>query len=182
MKRAFFDKVIPYDLPLRENASFLSEELLDSAKVVSILKETNTDALISLDRLILRSVYRSSNIGNSLISERIDVFVDTRFRFYSSDNVNLSIPVSFSDTVYGEAFRQGRYYLDDQKLPSRKEALRMAILHTADRMVYKFVPYWQDQERWYYTDANTRMREADVKASDNDWERSCHYLGRSLRN
>ena len=165
----YFDSVSAYDTPLGEDAIFPSESLIDEAKVNKIKTETGADAIVSLDRLILKSNLDKTNIGNNLTDEFLCVQMNVNFRVYQTGKMPLLPVMSLQDTLCWEALSQnGRYF--DFVLISREKALKEAVLTVADKMVYMFIPYWQEQNRWYYTDGSTPMKKASAKASANHWK------------
>lgn len=166
----FFNSVILYDkTPRNANDNFLSEIKLSPETVKTIINSTGSDIIISLDRFILRSILSTSSIGNSLTSENLKVNIDANFRLYYP-NGKMPLPlINFQDSLSWEAISQHGIYFTEEALPSRREALKYAALYTANKMVSMFTPYWQEQNRWYYTDGTTKMQEASVKASANKW-------------
>lgn len=167
----FFNSVVLYDQSLRnQNDNFLSEIKLSPESIRTITNSIGGDIIISLDRLILKSILNTSNIGNSLTSEELKVNIDANFRLYYP-NGQMPLPlINFQDSLSWEAISQHGIYFTENALPSRREALKYATLYTANKMVSMFAPYWQEQNRWYYTDGTTKMQEASVKASANRWK------------
>jgi len=176
----FYESVEPYNESLRPDESFLSESQIEASAIKQIADAMDVDAIISLDRLIVQSVQKSNYIGNSLTMESLKADIAARFRIYSHEGVLIAPLVQFTDSLQWEGIKHGRYLLTEEgegKLPTREAALRESVLYTADQMVKMFIPYWEDQNRWYYTDGNTDMKRASVKASGNDWKSAALIWG-----
>jgi len=167
-EEGYFDKVSSFDRALRKDNSFLSERPIDPVIIRQISEALDAEAIISLDRLIMFSELNSERIGNGLTADVIKLFIDAKFRTYSNEGVLLSSPVLFQDTLSWNGIRDGSYYLTDD-LPTREGALYQGALYVASEMVKMFTPYWEKQNRWYYTNGGTQMRKASMKASVNDW-------------
>lgn len=161
-----FQSVIPYNVALRENETFLTEEIIKPEILSEINQNTQSDAIISLDRIILRSAQRTSNIGNSLMSEDLCVNINANFRVYLVNEKKALPALSFKDSICWDGIRQGDMFFTEN-FPSRREALKLAALYTADRMTTMVSPFWQEEGRMYYTGLS---KEADLKASTNGWK------------
>jgi len=175
-EEGFFKTVSAYELVLRDDNSFLAEKPLLPAAISEIAKETDADAVISLDYLIFQSTVNTQNIGDGLTSDKLDVNIDARFRIYSGNGELLTPVVAFQDTLHWENIRQGNYSLTED-FPSRREALKLSSLHIADKMVSMFIPFWEDQYRLYYWDSSTKMRVAALHADNSEWQNAALIWG-----
>ncbi len=107
----------------------------------------------------------------------LKVKMDARFSMYSKDGEMLVSPVIYKDSLSWENVRQGDRSLT-KDFPSREQALKLSVLDMADKMVRIFVPYWEKQYRWYYTDeGKTKMKKAQMKAGDNEWKEAAVIWG-----
>ncbi len=176
-EEGFFGNVITYNIPLRDKKeSFLSEIAVSNERIKQITDSTESNVLISLDRLIIQSKLRTSNIGNSLNSEKLTIDINANLRVYSPDGKMAYPLINYKDSVAWETISQnGIYFMEE--IPSRREALKFAVLYAADKLVKMFAPYWEEQERWYYTDGTTEMKEASVKANANKWTEAALIWG-----
>lgn len=172
----FFNNVDIYNENLGASYSFLSEIPLEKERIQNILAETGGDAVLSLDRLIMKSTKNTSNIGNGLQADNLKVKIDGRLRLYSDEGKLLVPLISYRDSIAWECVRDGDFYLSEP-IPDRKETLENASLYAADQLVSMFIPHWTQQNRWYYTDGNTKMKEASVKAAGNDWAKAALIWG-----
>lgn len=172
-EEGYFQSVTYYPTPLRENATFLTEEAITPGMLTKIADETQSDAVVSLERLILRSTQRNSNIGNSLTSEKLCVNINANFRVYLINEKKMLPTLAFKDSICWEGVRQGNFFFSDS-YPSRYEALKLAALFTADRMTTMLSPYWQDEDRMYYIGLS---KDADAKASQHQWREAALAWG-----
>lgn len=158
----FYNQVIPYDESLRSDNLFLLETAIDTSSIKKIIEETNADALISVDRFNTKS--KLSQIWRyGLVFNTLEVKMQAKFRVYSTDGKLIGSPILFQDSIYWDSSNP------DVVFPSSEEALKQAAIYTADKMVKAFIPFWQLQNRWYYTNNGSKMREASQRISKNDW-------------
>jgi hypothetical protein len=155
----FYNQVVAYDEPLRKDNLFGFEMIIESDKIRQISEETGADAVISLDKFIIISTLEYSV---AFVAE-LTLDVQAKFRIYDGDGRGIGLPVVFRDTLCWNAWDYG-------DMMSAGEAARQAAIHVADKMVSMFIPFWQPQNRWFYTDSGREMREAAQKAMANKWK------------
>ena len=166
----YFDAVKYHQRPLRSDNDFWQEVSISPETMNKLRSTTATDAIISLDKLILQT-------------ERVDFFQQEGYMYaglagkiHSVIRVYLpsmegKIPVvQFTDSMKWEGYdiRDGRAYAD-LVIPSQEEAMKQLAVFAAEKMTKVFSPHWENQDRWYYTQMSSRMREGEVFAKNNQW-------------
>ncbi|GAB6010501.1 DUF6340 family protein [Viscerimonas tarda] len=166
----FFDKVTLFDKPLRTDNVFLAETLIDDTTIQRIAAETGADAVVSLDRFLTKIILIKQARYHTNLS-MLEVKIQAKFRVYSNEGKLMGPPVSFNDTLY---WNDANEYVP---FPGMKEGLKQAALHTADKMVPMFIPYWMEQNRWYYTNSGGKMMKATQYAVANKWKEAALIWG-----
>lgn len=166
----YFDAVKYYQKPLRSDTDFWQEVSISPETMNELRNATATDAIISLDKLILQT-------------DRIDFFQQEGYNYagltgkiHSVIRVYLpsmegKIPVvQFTDSMKWEGYdiRDGRAYAD-LVVPSQEDATKQLAVFAAEKMTKVFSPHWENQDRWYYTQMSSKMREGEVFAKSNQW-------------
>jgi hypothetical protein len=162
----FYNRVTAYDKSLRESGFFLTETTIGQDEIRRIADETNADAVISLDRFVVQS----SLMWRYGVPD-LTATMQAKFRVYAAGGEIIGYPISFQDTLY--------WYdeMSESPLITMKESLSQSAVHTADKMVSMFIPYWQQQNRWFYTGSSKEMREAAKKAMANEWKEAALLWG-----
>jgi len=171
----FYDNVVAYNTPLRADNLYLTEAYIDSATIDRIIAETGADAIVSIDRLLVSSRHLTVVINGKKEPKSLCLGIDARIRIYMPPTYQAYGPVSYKDSVCWAGTWRDSYYSED--IPEREEALKHIVLRAADRISLALVPSWETEERWYYSDANTEMKKASVKASANDWLEAAKIWG-----
>ncbi len=166
----YFNAVRYYQKPLRSDNDFWQEVPISPETMRELRNATATDAIISLDKLILQT-------------DRTDFFQQEGYKYaglvgkiHSVIRVYLpsmegKIPmVQFTDSMKWEGYdiHDGRAYAD-LIVPSQEEAMKQLAVSAAEKMTKVFSPHWENQDRWYYTPMSSKMREGEVFAKSNQW-------------
>lgn len=166
----YFQEVMYYNEPLRNDNDFFHEIPLNPETMNGIRKETGADAIISLDKLIIetkkRDHFRQQGYSYADMTGKIHSILRVYF-----PTMEGKIPaVQYTDSIHWEGFdiQDGRAYADIM-LPSREEAIKLLSIKAAEKMTYVFAPHWEMQDRWYYTHSSSLMREGEAYAKGSDW-------------
>ena len=171
----YFDTVILYNKPLRADTNFWEEKPIMPEKMNELRKETETDAVVSLDKLILQTEW------NDLFMQEGYIYASMTGKIYSILRVYMPTPdgkipaIHFTDSLRWEGFD----IPDDDSMayanliiPPPEEAMKQLAVYAAEKMVNVFVPHWEMQNRWYYTLNNKLMREGEAYAKSADWTKA----------
>ncbi|WP_352421544.1 DUF6340 family protein [Proteiniphilum sp.] len=169
----YFQWVMHYSEPLRNDNDFFREKPVDPETMNRIRRETGADAIISLDKLVIETKKRDH------FRQQGYTYADMTGKIYSILRVYMptmegKIPaVQYTDSLHWEGFdiQDGKAYADIM-LPSREEAIKILAVNAAEKMTYVFAPHWEMQDRWYYTLSNSLMREGENYAKKSEWEKA----------
>ena len=166
----YFQNVLFYPDPLRSDSDFFQERPLTPAQMDQIKKETDADAVVSLDKLILQTtrqdMFRQQGYTYSGMTGKIHSII----RVYMPTMQGKIPALQYYDSLRWEGFDiQDKRAYAEVILPSREEAMKELAVRAAEKMTKVFAPYWEMQERWYYTLPHTLMREGEVYAKGADW-------------
>jgi tetratricopeptide (TPR) repeat protein len=167
----YYQRVVFYPEPIRSDTNFLQEKPLTPERMNQIRKETATDAVISLDRLILQTIRKDYFQQHGFNYGEMTGRLHSVLRVYMP-TLHGKIPtLQYSDTLRWEGFDiQDKLAYAEVTLPSREEAMKELVVRAADKMTHVFAPHWETQDRWYYTLPHTLMREGEMFAKGADWE------------
>lgn len=167
---SFFNDVLLYHDGTRQDTKYLVDEKLTPETVKELCRETGTDAVISLDRLLFR-MERMLSLCRRLCRGR------SRYRDYwgrpwlSSRRDNPLATVYVQDSVFWSESADNMELLK-LYLPSPDEALRAAGQYIGRKVTPNFVPHWDNESRWFYKGEGARWKEATAYAlSDNGRKR-----------
>lgn len=165
----YFHDVLLYDTPLRTDGEFLSEKRLTSQQVADLCSATATDAIISLDRLLLKMEKEIVGLVDDLYEGKVTVYISAVVRTYLPGRENALAAVLATDSVYWSEV------VTDMKLlplflPSPEEAMKTAGKYIGQKIFTNFVPYWKTELRWIYTDMGSDWKEASAYAQAEKWD------------
>lgn len=166
----YYQEVLYLHDPLREDLDFFREEPLTPELMNEIRDETDVDAIISLDKLVMETeksdIFERNGICYSAMMGRIH----STIRVYLPTMEGKIPAVRYTDSTRWEGYS----IPEDQdftvpRLPTREEALRYMAVKAAEKMVYAFAPHWEMQDRWYYTHPHSLMRKGASFAQRAEW-------------
>lgn len=166
----YFQRVLFYNYPVREDSDFFKEVLLDPEKMNEIRSITNADAIISLDRLIIETNKREHFKQLGYTYSDMTAKINSTIRVYLPTMEGKIPRVEYIDSLnwIGFDIQDGNAFAEEM-LPSREEAMKLLVVTAAEKMTNVFAPHWERQDRWYYTSASKLMREGEVYAKDANW-------------
>ena len=166
---SFFNDVLLYHDGTRQDTKYLVDEKLTPETVKELCRETGTDAVISLDRLLFRMEKDVVAFAEGLCRGR------SRYRDYwgrpwlSSGRDNPLATVYVQDSVFWSESADNMELLK-LYLPSPDEALRAAGQYIGRKVTPNFVPHWDNESRWFYKGEGARWKEATAYALSDKWE------------
>ncbi len=166
----YFQRVHYLPDPLRKDTDFFREEPVTPETMQEIRKKTGTDAIISLDRLIIethkRELFHQQGYNYADLTGKIQSVM----RVYLPTMEGKIPAVHYTDSLQWEGFdiQDDRAYAE-QMLPSREEAMKLLATRAAEKISDVFAPHWEMQDRWYYTLPGSLMREGEMHAKAAEW-------------
>ncbi len=166
----YFDAVKYYEKPLRSDNDFWQEVPISPETMNELRNATATDAIISLDKLVLQTdwadFFRQEGYNYASMTGKIHSVI----RVYLPSMEGKIPVVQFTDSMKWEGYdiRDGRAYAD-LIIPSQEEAMKQLAVFSAEKMTKVFSPHWENQDRWYYTQMSSKMREGEMFAKSNQW-------------
>jgi len=169
----YFDTVILYNKPLRTDTNFWEEKPIMPQKMNELRKETETDAIISLDKLILETEWIDLFMQEGYIFATMTGKIHSILRVYMPTMEGKIPAVYFTDSLRWEGFdiRDDMAYAN-LIIPTPEEGMKRLAVYAAEKMVNVFAPHWEMQNRWYYTLSNSLMREGESYAKSAEWTKA----------
>jgi len=164
----YFDDVLLYHFPTRTDNTFLTDGKMSAEKVRELCEETGTDAIISFDRLLFNMRKDVDAVSDGFLQGKIKIEVGGIVRTYLPDRTIPLASVVVNDSLMFSEFA-GDITILDAFLPSPEDALRTMGSYIGATLYSTFVPYWDEERRWYYTGAGSRWKEASAYASSGKW-------------
>ncbi len=163
--KEYFDDVVFYEHPLREDINFADLAPLDSILVKNICNDNRADAIISIDRFLVSTVSQDEDFDFGTILKYLSANMDVRFRMYSNKGEAISSPLFMGDSIYWAATYNNNIPLSDDTIPSREQAMKEAAEYMGKKIADSLAPYWSNELRWYFGD----VKEAKKSIQDNNW-------------
>lgn len=166
----YFENVFYQSEALRKDNNFWQEQPLSPERMIELRNESGTDAILSLDKLIINTNRTDHFYQEGYIYGDMSARIQSVIRVYLPTMDGKMPMVQFSDSLAWEGYdiNNGRGYASFI-LPSQEEAMKDVVIYAAEKMTKAFSPHWEFQDRWIYTSMNSKMREADLYANDHKW-------------
>ncbi|MFA6702994.1 MAG: DUF6340 family protein [Dysgonamonadaceae bacterium] len=166
----YFENVVLLNKPLRTDNDFWEQNPIDPQTMNNLRNVTGTDAIISLDKLIVQTNREDQFVQQNIIYGNLKANIHSIIHVYLP-SLDGKIPtIQFNDSLTWEGFDLKKSLsMDEFMLPTREDAIKKLTVYAAEKMTYVFSPHWVMQDRWYYTLPNTPMRQGEVLAQDNKW-------------
>lgn len=162
--KEYFDDVIFYEYPIREDDNFEDIQALDPTIAKELCMANKADAIISIDRFLVGTISHEEDFDFGTTVRFLDLKLDARFQVYSKDGETISPPLYVNDSIYWTATYSQTMPLSDT-IPSREDAIKEAARYTAEKIADSLAPYWSSELRWYFGD----VKAANKKITANDW-------------
>jgi len=164
----YFDEVVLYEIPLRDDLSFSEYRRIDSLEAIELADIMDVDAILSLDRFLIGSLYQEEPYSFEVKGKILDVKMDAVFHFYSKNGNKISSPFHYRDSIYWESVYQGETLISPQEFPDLKDAVHTAARYAGSKIADSFIPSWVEESRVYYGD----VKEANKLADADNWEKA----------
>ena len=162
-EKNYFDNISLYPDLTRTDDNYDQYIDLSPQKIMEIAESSNSEAVISLDKVSLVTK-SNSRPSEDLIFKFLDLEIHAIFRIYSDKGKAMSPPFLVQDSIFWVETRYEKELLTDS-LPSRGDALKLGAELLSEKISKVFTPYWSDELRIYYGD----VKEATKKMDSNDW-------------
>lgn len=146
--------------PVRMDTDYGHQAPLKAHDIQSIALKDSVDAIISLDLFNTSSVEALANI-NGFYFTAAHATMDILFRIYNAEGKLLSPAMASSDSIIW----MGDKGISEYDLGTYEEL----ALQMSEGMVKQLVPYWEQQQRIFYSDGTKLMKEASKYAKAGNW-------------
>lgn len=167
-EQSYFNDVLVYNDPIRRDDAYFTDTKLTPSRVDSICRESDADAIISIDRLLFNMKKDVYPIGDGYIAGTIEVQSTTVVRAYLPGRSNSLATVYMKDSLFWTESAMNLKILD-LYLPKPEVALRETAKYMTSKAYTNFVPHWEQTQRWYYTNSGARWKEASAFAAKEKW-------------
>lgn len=166
-KQDFYGQVISYPGATRTDYNSKTIKPLTKEQVQLIAQEMNVDGVISIDLYQIQGTIdtQSSAYLSSIQEIAIEVYV--LIRSYTADGEELQEPVFFSDTLYWQGIPNIQF--KEYALPTLSEICTYVNGYTVEKMLNSFVPSWSTEERAYFANGSSLMKQAAKLVNENKW-------------
>ena len=162
----FFEDVRLCDDTLRHDSDFYFSRPLTVSEVKWYCDEYDVDALITLDKFFLKTVLFNSNTYgyDNLNFIKVELTGEIKTRL-PGENVAFTIP--FTDSL---KLTMDYYIAESFTIQDVQYAMRYLSEYTGQNMHMHFVPYWSEDNRWFYTSISSDWKRATAFAAVEKWE------------
>lgn len=166
---SYFNDVLLYHNPTREDKSAYEDKRLTVDQVNTLCDENYVDAIISIDRLLFNMKREVSSFAESFYIGTIDVKMSGVIRCYIPNRKSPLTTIQVNDSIQ---WAESAEYVNilDKILPTPDNALRGAAEYFGAKAYSNFVPHWENETRWYFGGAGARWKEASAFANNEKWD------------
>lgn len=167
----YFNKIDIYPLNIRSDKDWEHALILSKGDISDICQEMDADAVISLDifmtssDLVLGKYKGPFNMGFSELKTKMGL----SYRIFDKSGQLIAGPIAQIDSAFWNNL--------ERNIPHRDDALKEMALISAENVSKKLIPYWEKQERWYFSDGRSAMKNAATFAKEGKWKEAAHIWG-----
>lgn len=168
-EQKYFNKVVLYPSFIRTDKNYGQQVPLMKNEVRDIASKLDVDAIVSLDIFSIKTEQRKVNMNSFIFGSNVTTSL-LLFRVYDADG-NLKAPaIATADSIS---------WLGDNDVD-------LAYIHQklsagmAEGVSQQLIPYWETQERAYYTDGTKEMKEAHKQVAEGNWEQAAELWGKAF--
>lgn len=166
---SYFDDVLLYHDPIRKDTRYLVDDKLSAEQVEALCKETETDAIISIDRLLFEMNKNVVSFADGFVGGEVDVKIAGVARSYLPGRNRPLATVLVNDSVFWSETADNMELLNIF-IPSPTKALQAAGSYIGEKLAPNFVPHWENETRWYYSGLTSSWKEASAYVNARNWE------------
>ncbi len=172
-----FDIVIPEERIIRDKSNSFFPTMLDWDLADTIVKNFDTDGVLSLDMFRTRIVtdYKKETLFDQSTSEffagyhaQMAVAYESLFRIYYPSQKQVLKNILIRDTLMWEDFDYEIRPLFNRFTPV-KQAMAEAAIHAALRLSEQIAPVWQRVNRSYFDKGHAMLEQAGLAVKSGDW-------------
>lgn len=166
-EEGYFSKVDLY--PYRTNGNTLEDMTpLSTRKIQAICNEKNADALISLDLFTVSGQLDTEDTGYMSSYRLIAAKLGVLARVFSPRGESYSEPIVLLDSLYREEALN--WSKTNNSIHNLNDLIVELSVVAADHLTGKFIPSWEQQDRWFYSSSSSDMSKAAKLADANQWK------------
>lgn len=169
----YFQKVHFIPASLRKDKDFFADNPITPESMMKLMEDTGADAIISLDKLLLQTNFREFYKQQGYSYGNLTSHIESLIRVYLPTLEGKIPAVFYNDSLKWEGFDiQDENAYSTLMIPSREEAMKLIVIHAAEKMTNVLAPHWEMQDRWYYTLPASLMREGETYAKGAEWHQA----------
>lgn len=173
----YFNEVKLYPHNTRTDNNYEQALPLSSSDIKEFCTEADADAAISLDMFVTSS---DMELGKDAVGyfstgyNELRGILGTSVRIYNKQGELISSPIVQIDSAF--------WSNQDQYIPHRSDALKELALISSEKVSRLLIPFWEKQDRWYFSDGTSGMKNAAKLIKENKWHEAALIWGELYEN
>ena len=165
-----FDDVRLSNDTFRTDSIFLISRPFTQYEVRTLCDICHVDALISLDRLYFKNAILKRTQNNYFNWNYLSIIITGELKALCP-GYQTALTIPFTDSLQW-ATEESVYYNEVYKFTAEDihTAMRYLSEFVGEKMHTHFVPYWDDEERWFYTKITSDWKRATINAIAGKWD------------
>lgn len=150
--------------------TFLEELPLSKSQSQELKDSTQSDLIISLDRLIIESEIKLNFLDDqNLFRVTMDGRSYPTIGLYTAKEGKVLYTIRQQDSLYWQ-----NYGLTSEQavsgFPAPQNCFQDLVMYGVDRIMKKLIPYSEQVNRWYYSSGNINLHDAANYVKRNRWD------------
>jgi hypothetical protein len=173
VNKEFFKNVSIHINSTNKNDDFFLIQPLLPDTVNALCKRYDADVVLSLDRFKVNDKIAELHYSdvNSYYMALVARY-ETQWSVHYPGN-NKYTSATFRDTIYWDKESANRREAL-ASLPERKDALVDGALYVGQNMIKRLIPYWEKNERYFFSNSNKKMKEGMDSVYAKKWDGAIH--------
>lgn len=163
----YFNDVKLYSHTIRTDKAYGQQVPLSKATIQQIAEQMDVDALIVLNTFDVESGERLMSFDGFVFRTKM-VNSSLMFRLHDAKGEALTPHMATADSLT---------WYEDRQTNAPMDIYQQLALQLAESTTKNLLPYWETQERIYYTDGTKLMKAADELVKKGDWKNAAKTWG-----
>lgn len=168
-EKEYFEEVVICDSALRSRDITPRESTLTQEEATGLIQDLNTDFLIALENVQMRSVRKVTYMPEwGAFHGTVDVKVYPTVKVYLPNRKGPMVTINANDSIFWEELGSGEATVR-ARLIGEEEMVKQASGFAGTVPVKHLLPYWKSGNRYLFSGGSVNMRDGAVYAKEENW-------------
>lgn len=169
-EKEFFEHIKLLDKSIQHSRDFYHPQTLTRQQIHSLCQKYQVDGILSLDQILLRDEKADSD---GYVA--VDMYLYTNWSIHTLEKTKKNVQrLEFADSLSWESIHK-------QNLPNITDFMVDMCITSGKNIADKLIPFWEQQDRYFFVPHNKTMRQAMDSVSHQNWNGAINTWKKIIR-